>query len=170
GVRDFFKSKRIQKQWDTFGAKKFDRKKQKASKRLEDPNRELSQIHRLNYAFIEATENNQSYYFNLLDKVSLLNRKLSIAYDKNNPKAIRFQRVHLTIAQMTLQYLPLPGYVKDKMSNYLSSKYHQQMTTEAALMGYLLSQQKYAEAQMLSRQSLNPYIIMDMEKIGQNKY
>jgi len=157
---NIFESNRAVETWDRYGLNIFYQSLRAANNKLRRSTyRGNPSVKRYNYAFFEVDEAGDRVVKNLFDKNHTFSSKMSIAYNYNKPQSVQRFRTLLSLGQLGLGFLPIPGWLKGQVENFLKSFYVNQRLTEGALVGFFEMNQNNEMAQKIVIQSRNPYIL-----------
>jgi len=145
----FWESQAAKKNWQAFGPKKFYSTLQANRNviyRFEESYQSIDQ--RLNFAFYEVTaKEGQKQIVNGHNSRFKFSRIPSLSYDEKYPQKVKIQRVLWQVAELGVQFLPLPNFINTQVKSFIRSAYGPQQQTEGALFAYyqLKSQQDCAD-------------------------
>ncbi len=115
---------------------------------------------RLGFAFSTVQTGNSTKVLNLIDSRHVFSKKVSLAYDYTSPYKIRMTRLFYFLLQTAVRFAPVPA-VSTVFDFFMDSMYVPQRQTEGALYGYFSDQGLEKEKDMVSWQSINPFVIME---------
>ncbi|HVK61333.1 MAG TPA: hypothetical protein VM432_07275 [Bdellovibrionales bacterium] len=164
GWADLKKLKEAKKNWPTYGTTQFTKQITKNADRAEKYGPKFGEVGAaFNYAFSPATQEGAYYIVNTQNSKSKISKKLSVAYNSKDPKAIRDFRIFMRLAQFGATFLTIPDFALDQLQGLLSSYYNGQRITEGALYAYLMSNDRTDEAKIVLQQSINPLLIYQLQ-------
>jgi hypothetical protein len=157
----FWESNIAVKTWDRYGTKRFYQELRNANSRFRPFRRNYGQIlERLDFAFQKVNFEGEDLILNLFHKQSMFNKRPSIAFNYSKPKKVARLRSVLQLAELGLNYLSLPSFIKSLTGNYMKSFYKEQTLLEGALFAHFESENDEAGMRRLRRQYVNPYDLL----------
>lgn len=158
-VVNFQESKVAVNTWAKYGLNKFYASVRQANNRLRRSERTMSDITRYNFGFFEAKEDGERVVKNLMHNKHMFSKKMATAYNYDKPDEVRRFRSLLNLGQVGLGFLPIPGWLKGQVENFIKSYYVEQKRLEGALIGYFDINGNMVMANNIQKQLINPYIL-----------
>jgi hypothetical protein len=160
----FPESKKAQQTWRFYGSDYFGYYQLQCDNVLDANRKNYSEVgERLNFAFVVVTEKNQKKIVNLMDRRFMLSSKPADAYIFGNPYKIQRQRRLLRLAQVGIQFVPLPSIVRSGFNMFINSMYANQTRTEGALVGYFEAAGIGTHVPVIVGQTINPFLYSDFD-------
>jgi hypothetical protein len=156
---NFMESNRAAANWDFYGTDKFFVMLRTVNTRLRRQASTLNVEKRLNWAFIEVTEDGKRLIKNGLINKHMLSGKMATAYDFAKPQRIQRERFLMQLGQMGLGFIPIPGFIKNIARQFLNSMYVEQRRLEGALVGHFETTGNAVMLKNIKEQSMNPYLM-----------
>ncbi len=157
----YFESKAVQRDWDGYGVQRFYREIRGANSSFRGVRGAYSEVgERINFAFQEATFEEQDLVINLFDKAHMFSKMPSVAFDKSNPKKVLRKRQLIQVVQVGARLLPIPKFLQSTIDSFFSSMYLNQSIREGALMAYFEEKGDERAQKILGRQVRNPFIFI----------
>jgi hypothetical protein len=157
-------SQKARQTWRWYGSDYFGYYRQQSDITLEKNLTRYESIgERICFSFQIVTEKGQMKVINLVDSKFIMSPLPADSYFFNDPKKVERQRRLLRLAQLGLQFVPVPSFVKNVFNTFLNSMYVNQEKTEGALFGYFESAGQTVQAATVVRQTLNPFLRSDFE-------
>lgn len=130
-------SNRAADTWDRYGLNRFYGMVRAANNKLRRTSyRYDSVIERYNFGFVEVMENGERVVKNLIDNNHSFSFKSATAYNFDRPNLVKRNRALLTLADFGVGFLPIPGWIKAQVSDFLKSFHASQRLNEGALVAY----------------------------------
>lgn len=160
GFINYQESNRAAANWDFYGTDKFFAILRGANTKLRRSGAVFEKIGtRFNFSFVEVVEDGQRVVKNLIDRKHMFSGAMPTAFYYDKPEKVKRFRSLLNLAQVGLGFLPIPGWLKGQVNNFVDSLYVQQKLTEGALVGYFESNQDFNMVEILRAQQVNPYLM-----------
>ena len=145
--------------WDRYGLNKFYAMVRNANNRMRRDTRDLDEVgDRLSYAFFDAVEGGERVVKNLLVNKHSFSKTMSTAYNYDQPEKVKRFRTLLSLGQLGLGFLPIPGWLKGQVDSFIKSYYVEQKRLEGALIAHFEMTNNYVMAKEIKKQLVNPYI------------
>lgn len=159
GALNYFESNRAAADWANYGTNKFYTVVRASNTRLRRSGALYSKKARINYAFAHAELDGQKVILDVVNTKHQFSSKMPVAYYYSNPKKVKRFRSLLELANAGLGFLPIPGWIKSNVHNFVESFYVQQRRDEGALVGFFESNQNTKMYKAIRSQINNPYIL-----------
>ena len=157
---NIFESNRAAETWARYGLNKFYAMVRNANNRLRRSTRTFDEVGaRYNFGFFEAKEDGERVVKNLIHNQHMFSSKMATAYNYDKPDEVRRFRSLLNLGQLGLGFLPIPGWIKAQVENFIQSYYVEQKRLEGALVAYFDINGNKEMAKNIHRQLVNPYIM-----------
>ena len=114
---------------------------------------------RLNFAFQEAVLDGERVILNVVDKAHLFSGKPSVAFYYASPRKVRNKRILFQAAQMGILFVPVSGFIKNTVGEFLKSFYRQQALTEGALAAHFAMTGEGKIKDGILHQAINPFLV-----------
>ena len=144
--------------WYNFGNKYHKREISTCAERFKNYRDPQKKHYYYDFKFVEVNYAGATKVFNLLNRRSRLSGSPSIAYSASDPNQLLVERILFEVIKMALELSPAPGAATAPLNWFISGMYKNQITTEGALLAYLESIGDLERAEIMIRQSLNPFI------------
>lgn len=164
GYTDIFSSNRAARDWLNFGFNQFYGMVRAGNTKIRNwqgplSGRSFKNIKKLNFGFAEVTEGEAQKIYHLHLNAHQFSSKPALAYDYSNPNRIKRNRSLMNLAGVALGFIPVPGWIKDNVHNFLHSMYVQQVRMEGGLIGYFESAGNPVMMRNVYAQRANFYIV-----------
>jgi len=158
GAINLPESNRANDNWARYGLDKFYAMVRMANNKLRRSQSTYDVKARYNYAFFEAIEDGERVIKNLVNNQHMFSGKMATAYNYDKPNEVKRFRTLLNLGQVGLGFLPLPGWLKGQVDNFIESYYVEQKRLEGALIGHFEMTGNTQMVQNIKMQLVNPYI------------
>jgi hypothetical protein len=163
-MTDIFSSNRANADWLNFGMNSFYSQVRSGNARVrtwEGPltNVNFQNIKRLNFAFADVTQEGERKIYHLHLNGHQFSSKPALAYDYANPIRVKRNRALLNLGGVALGFIPMAGWLKGNIDNFLKSFYVEQVRMEGALVGYFESTGDTVMINKIYAQRANFYIV-----------
>lgn len=161
---DIFSSNRAARDWLNFGMNSFYTQVRSGNARMREWQSPFSSvifqdIKKLDFAFVEATNAGARQIYHLHLNAHQFSSKPALAYDYSNPKRIKRNRALLNLGGVALGFIPIPGWLKGSIDNFIKSFYVEQVRMEGALVGYFEQNGDQNMINKIYAQRANFYIV-----------
>ncbi|MDZ4661921.1 MAG: hypothetical protein SGJ18_09935 [Pseudomonadota bacterium] len=158
---DFWERNYAKINWDQYGQGKYVDFLVQAEKRKNSGNSEVSKWgEKHGFAFHSGEVGSLNKVLNLVNPWSVVSDKLSVGYDFSNTSRIRYERTLFYLLQMAIRLAPVP-LVSTVFDFFMESMYIPQRQMEGVLFGYFEDAGLNKEANIVVRQSINPFLLME---------
>ncbi len=157
GIINFRESNRAAANWDKYGADKFFTVVRASNTRLRRASYNRSS--RINYAFAHGEVNGQKVILDTINNRHMFDFSMPVAFYYDKPSKVKRFRGLLSLANAGLGFLPIPGWIKSNVQNFIESFYIEQRKNEGALFGFFESIQNTDMVNAIKDQNKNPYIL-----------
>lgn len=159
---NILESNRIAENWDSYGWSTFYGAVRQGNNRLRRSSGDFEEVgQRLSFSFFKAVEDGEKVIKNLMINKHSFSSQMATAYYYEKPDKVRRFRSLLNLGQLGLGFLPIPGWLKNQVDNFIESYYVEQRRSEGALMAYFDMTGDQNMRQEIKRQLINPYILID---------
>lgn len=161
GLMGYKESKYAQENWIDYGFDKFYKLVRQGNARargIEDLYTHIGE--RIGYAFLYVEDKSGEKIVNLFEKAHMFTARPAVSLYLKKPAKVLRERTLVYLAQFGLSFIPLPGIVKSAAQHVANSFYVDQGKTEGALVGFLEDRGEGRIAQLILRQSVNPFLFM----------
>ena len=153
----FWERNRAVSNWEKYGVNRFFENIRSANSRFRNYEDQYELGKRVNFAFQNVFDEGENKVLNLFDKKHIFSSKPSVAYHYEKPQKVKGTRMFLTLGRLGVQFVPLPGFVKNIVDRGLRSFYETQMQTDGALYTYLELRGDGETLKNVKGQNLNPF-------------
>ncbi|MCO4753444.1 MAG: hypothetical protein KC478_03130 [Bacteriovoracaceae bacterium] len=148
--------------WDRYGVNNFFTLVRSCNTKIRRTTQAYDSVNeRYNFAFVEVVENGERVVKNLIDGKHMFSGRAATAYNYSRPNKVKRFRALLNLGELGLGFLPIPGWIKGNVENFLESFYVRQRLSEGSLVGYFESTGKDEMAKAIASQMSNPYLIFN---------
>ncbi len=158
---DFNGSKEAKENWDKYGWTKFYSALRAGNRALgANKDRYTGPIKKIDYAFAQVKEEEDEKFIHVFHTWHSFTTRPAAAFYPNKPYKILSERRLLGLAEVALNFLPLPGWSKNLAETVIGSFYRGQAQTEGALAAYFESKKDYQSARIIYLQNTNPFLFL----------
>ncbi len=163
-AENFLESNKAAADWLNYGMNKFYGVVRTGNAQVREwqgpfTNVSFQNIKKIDFAFVEATDNNARKIYHLHNKAHQFSSKPALAYDYSNPKKVKRNRALLNIGGVVLGFIKMPGWLKNNVDSFMKSFYVQQVRMEGALVGHFESTGDTNMIKNVYAQRANFYIV-----------
>jgi hypothetical protein len=160
---DIWERKKARNNWSRYGMMRYQEQLYEAEKRRKyDANEFGFTDDPVGFAFHGGVTAGFKRIMNLVTPRSLLSKKPSDGFEYQSPNRIRSYRMFYYLSQLAARLSPVP-VVSGAYDFFVESLYVPQRQMEGSLYGYYCDMKSADEAEILVRQSINPFIIAEIE-------
>lgn len=161
---DIISSNAAAKDWLNFGFNRFYAQVRAGNTKVRSWASPLSlqnfqDVKKLNFAFAEVKHDGARKIYHLHHNAHQFSSKPSLAYDYSKPNKVKRNRALLNLGGVALGFIPMPGWIKGNVENFLKSFYVSQVRMEGALVGYFESTGNQMMLDKVYEQRANFYIL-----------
>lgn len=143
-VLNYFESNKAASDWLNYGMNIFYQSVRAGNYRIREWQSPFSDtrfrnIKKLNFSFAQVLEDGVKRIYHLHNSSNMFSARPALAYDYSNPKRVKRNRSLLNLAGVALGFIPIPGWLKGGVDNFIKSFYVNQVRSEGALIGYFES-------------------------------
>ncbi len=147
--------------WMSYGWDNFYKIVRKANRTMKDNEfRYLGPMTKVGFNFAQVKDEEDDKIINLLSTAHMFTSRPASAFYINKPYKILIERRLLNLAEVGINFLPIPGWVKNLTESVLSSFYKAQAKVEGSLAAHFEAQKNYKNARIIYQQSMNPFILL----------
>jgi hypothetical protein len=158
GFGGYWEHRKVKKDFEGYGYKKFLSDDKKAEKRWEKYSDEFDgRLSKINHNFSEVSFDGNPMVVNLGDKKERLDDQPSLAFDSECPDFLYLSRRRFELIKIALGMSPIP--YSSKLFYLVKSKYQSQALNEGYYYGYLESTNQLDKKEHVLKQSMNPLLI-----------
>ena len=155
---EFWEALKLKTNWSNFGSNSLKREFSTCTTRFKKYYDSKNKYQHYDYKFTEVVSSNSSKVFNFLNRKSRLSNAPSLAYSESDPNQLLVERILFEVIKMSLEISPIPGVATAPLNWFINSMYKNQTLNEGALLAHYESMGEFEHANIVIRQSLNPFI------------
>lgn len=161
---NYFESNRAAQDWLNYGMNNFYLSVRTGNSKIREwqgplSNMSLTNIKKLNFAFVQATHEGGAKIFHLHNNEHQFSQKPALAYDFSDPKRVKRNRGLLNLGGVAIGFIQLPSWLKGSVEKFIQSCYVNQVRTEGALVAHFESTGNTVMINTVYAQRANFYIV-----------